>query len=223
MIRTVASATWLRMCGEDEVGSVSGLKKAELRADARRRRDGSGPCSASSPLPVEEPEPGWWLETVRLYDAYSTPLLRYLLGVGLADAAEDVVQESFFRLARHLKHGGSSKNLRSWLYQVAHNLSMDIYRETHRELAEPEGGQLGQDALAAPGANPEWRYLEEERLAQLRIRMSVLTEQQLNSLILRAEGLRYREIAEALGVSEQRAIRLVKRGAERLAGGQQRS
>jgi len=72
---------------------------------------------------------------------------------------------------------------------------------------------------ADPDANPELACLENERQYRLKHAMSQLTQRQRSSILLRAEGLLYREIASVLGVSEQRAIHLVKRGLARLSEG----
>jgi DNA-directed RNA polymerase specialized sigma24 family protein len=48
--------------------------------------------------------------------------------------------------------------------------------------------------------------------------MSRLTQLQRYAVLLRAEGLRYREISEVLGVSTQRVIELVQRALARLSG-----
>ena len=61
-------------------------------------------------------------EATTLYRELRKPLLRYLACLGLsADEAQDVVQDAFVSLHRHLASGGSQENIRSWLFRVAHN------------------------------------------------------------------------------------------------------
>lgn len=50
------------------------------------------------------------------------------------DQREDVVQETFIRLHRQVStHGwGSIKHPTTWLFQVAHNLTMDVLRQRRR-------------------------------------------------------------------------------------------
>jgi DNA-directed RNA polymerase specialized sigma24 family protein/predicted nucleotidyltransferase len=61
-------------------------------------------------------------ETTALYRDLRKPLLRYLVCLGLSnDEAQDVVQDAFLSLQRHLAAGGSQENIRSWLFRVAHN------------------------------------------------------------------------------------------------------
>jgi len=164
-------------------------------------------------------ESEWQRRTLELYDALNHVLYRYLRSLGLSvDAAEDVVQETFFRLAKHLREGGDATKVRSWLFQVAHNLSMDIHRASRHDHSDSGlEHQAGKEPID-PEGNPECVYLQKEKTKILRAAMSRLTSQQHSSILLRAEGLRYREIASVLGVSEQRAIHLVKRALVRLAG-----
>jgi RNA polymerase sigma-70 factor (ECF subfamily) len=91
-----------------------------------------------------------------------------------------------------------------------------LNRREHEEV-ELEFGP--KDEPIDPKANPECVYLQKERFGQLKAAMSQLTTQQYNCILLRTQGLRYREIGELLGISEQRAIHLVKRGMQRLMGG----
>jgi RNA polymerase sigma-70 factor, ECF subfamily len=162
----------------------------------------------------------WDRQTLEWYEILNVALYRYLRSLGLpVEAAEDVLQETFLRLARHLKAGGKVDNLRSWVFQVAHNLSMDVHRASRRDRSEPSVERHLSEELIDPTADPEQIYLEKEKVKGLREAMSRLTPKQHSSLLLRAEGLRYRDIASVLGVSEQRAIHLVKRGLLRLAAG----
>jgi RNA polymerase sigma-70 factor (ECF subfamily) len=159
----------------------------------------------------------WQSLTLKMYDALHAALCRYLRGLGLTiDAAEDVVQETFLRLARCLRDGGKINNMQAWIFQVAHNLSMDIHRAHQRSHVEFAAESEPEQELADPNTNPEWVYLQKEKFRQLRLAMTRLTPRQFRSVLLRAEGLRYREIALILGVSEQRAIHLVKRALVRL-------
>jgi DNA-directed RNA polymerase specialized sigma24 family protein len=61
-------------------------------------------------------------EATALYGELRKPLLRYLVCLGLSmDDAQDVMQEAFLSLHRHLTAGGSKENIRSWPFRVAHN------------------------------------------------------------------------------------------------------
>lgn len=188
-------------------------------ADPKRGRKGPGSIRIRGfPSQKEQKGTGRQEQIMELYDALCLSLYGYLRSMGLsADEAEDTVQESFLRLAVHLKEGGNDDNLRSWLFQVAHNLSMDIHRASRRVGSMGDVDSEMTDEPVDQGLNPELMYLQKERVKHLEAAMSQLTPRQRGSILLWAEGLRYGEIALVLGVSEQRVIHLVKRGLMRLA------
>jgi RNA polymerase sigma-70 factor, ECF subfamily len=141
--------------------------------------------------------------TVQLYDTLRPSLYRYLINIGLSPQdVEEVVQEAFLRLYRHMRSGGSEENLRAWIYQVAHNLSSN-FRKSRRRLVDttPElWEQLSQSIFdEAPG--PEEQLLRKEQYFRIHDGLSKLTQLQRDCLNLRLEGLRYREIGEVLNVS----------------------
>lgn len=159
-------------------------------------------------------------QIMELYDSHSSSLYKYLRTLGLVrDEAEDVIQEAFLRLASHLLEGGADSNLRSWIFQVAHNLSMDKHRGRRRSKTSNEAVDEITVEPTDPAADPEQIYLHKETIQRVNSAMTRLTPQQRNGVLLRAQGLRYMEIASVLGVSESRAIHLVKRGLMRLTGG----
>lgn len=138
-----------------------------------------------------------------MFEQFRERLLRYLLGLGLdAHDAEEVVQEVFLALFQHLQRGKSRHNLRSWIFRVAHNLGL---KERNSKLKRARCVMAASDQLAYlpidPGPNPEEQLLNKDRQQRLRAVLDALPEKDRWCLSLRAEGLRYREIAEVLGIS----------------------
>ena len=133
------------------------------------------------------------------------PVSRYLLAIGLGPLeAEEVVQETFLRLCQHLAANGTHANVRGWVFRVAHNLARDEYRRRQRRPAESFGDRtVLLERGADPGATPEQQLIARERIRRLEAALERLPAHQRHCLHLRAEGLRYREIAEVLdaGVS----------------------
>ena len=155
-----------------------------------------------------------------LYDSLRPSLFAYLSCIGLSShESEDVVHETFLRLVKHLLKGGDESNLRGWVFRVAHNAAMDLSRSSR---TVPAGLATAEELpVAEPrdiALNPEEAAIRQEDLRNLRAAMARLTEQQRYAVLLRAEGLRYREIAGVLGVSPQRVADLVTRALTRLAG-----
>ena len=61
-------------------------------------------------------------EVVALFDEFRNPLLRYLVSLGLpVQDGEEIIQETFLALFQHLRAGKDRRNLRGWLFRVAHN------------------------------------------------------------------------------------------------------
>jgi RNA polymerase sigma-70 factor (ECF subfamily) len=74
-----------------------------------------------------------------------------------------------------------------------------------------------QCARGNPMDNPEDQVLQRERLLRLQRAIAKLTSQQRECLQLRASGLRYREIAEVLGIGISSVGELVQRATARLS------
>jgi RNA polymerase sigma-70 factor, ECF subfamily len=64
---------------------------------------------------------------------------------------------------------------------------------------------------------PERMILEKEKFRQLEKAIRELTEFERECLLLRAEGLRYREISEVLGISTSTVGETVSRAIKKLA------
>jgi RNA polymerase sigma-70 factor, ECF subfamily len=139
-------------------------------------------------------------EVIQLFDELRNRLLRYLLGLGLpAQDGEEVIQEVFLALFQHLQGGRSRQNLRGWVFRVAHNLGLRRRLSRSREVGAAR--EFVADAQPDPAENPEEQLLSSQRLQRLQAVLRALPEQAQWCLSLRSEGLRYREIAEVLGMS----------------------
>src|SRR5271154_1759086 len=64
-------------------------------------------------------------EVVSLFEQLRMPVLRYVISFGIAvPDAEEIAQEVFLSLFRHLEQGKSNANLQGWIFRVAHNLAL---------------------------------------------------------------------------------------------------
>jgi RNA polymerase sigma-70 factor (ECF subfamily) len=157
---------------------------------------------------------------VELYDALRPALIAYLVSLGLVrEEAEDIIQESFLRLIDRLKKDAGESLLRPWLFRVAHNLAVDQFRSaTYRSSVSAIDVDTVGDTLIDGNQTPEESVIERQRWVHAQHLIALLTPQQKYAVLLRSEGLRYREIAEVLGISTKRAAELVQRAMVRLAG-----
>jgi len=141
-------------------------------------------------------------EASGLFRSLRKPLLRYALTFGvLAADVEEIVQETFLALVRHLESGKPRHNLNGWAFRVCHNLSLKQIekRRGEQKIISSEADWLGQCTDSA--LNPEQQLLQAQRRARLQAVLRALPEQDRCCVSLRAEGLRYREIADVLGMS----------------------
>ncbi len=163
---------------------------------------------------------GWYDEIVELYDQNRPALFGYLITQGLRpQESDDVIQDTFLRYHRFLVAGGKIENPRSWLFRVSHNLAYNLRKRERRLVShndEPE--LLPSVQRSAPEPSPEEVYLNNERFQRLEAAVSQLTEHQQACLQLRAEGLRYREIAEVLGITVSGVSETLRRAVIHLMG-----
>lgn len=135
-----------------------------------------------------------------------------------AGLAEDVTQEVFLRLYRQLDaEPPPDEFLRPWLLRVAINLSHNTMRSRTRSVAREEEffkQTIGTDGLTAPlDADYERRTeIEEARRA-----LEKIEEPMRSCLLLKQQGLSYREIAATLSINETYVGSLVARGRKEFA------
>jgi len=173
----------------------------------------TGPIDTAVPRAPEMIE----REVIGLFDEFRDRLLRYAVSIGLSvHDGEDVVQEVFLNLFRHLKLGRPRENLQGWVFRVAHNLALK-----QRNGRQKQQARIAADAEAVateidPRANPEEQLANSQRQQRLRVVMQALPELDRWCLYLRAEGLRYREIAGVVGMSLGAVSNSLAKSMERL-------
>lgn len=152
-------------------------------------------------------------ETVEeIYEAERDNLYSYLLYLRVpAPQAQELTQEAFLKLHLKMNDGAAILNAKAWLYKVAYHLAARHYR------GEPRFDPLEADfSVAADQLNPEARLIDRERMAILDRSIRELSPQQRNCLYLRGQGLRYREIAEIIGVRTSTVSVFLQRAITRL-------
>jgi RNA polymerase sigma-70 factor, ECF subfamily len=160
---------------------------------------------------------------LRLFDQFRNRLLRYVLALGLPiEEGEEVVQEVFLSLFRHLQQGRPAHNLAGWLFRVAHNLGLKrrSFNQKLRDLMAPDDDAVAQQCDT--GLSPEEGIIQRQRHERLVAVLRALPEQDQLCLRLRAEGLRYRDIAQTLGISLGSVSNSLTRSLARLASADER-
>ena len=154
----------------------------------------------------------------QMYVELHEPVYRYLLCLSVPPAeADEIVQETFLRLYRHVHGGGRESNLRGWVFRVAHNMSINEFKSRKRFVSSAPEDLAARDAIADPRDGPEELLLRREKMARVHAGISALSEQQKQCLYLRAEGFRYREIAGILEVTISTVVESLRRAIKKLA------
>lgn len=136
----------------------------------------------------------------KLVDEHARPLHRFLCGMVGPVAADDCLQETLLAALRSYEGLRHDRNLRGWLFTIAHRKGIDHIRKHAREIpfAEPP------DRPSSPAA---------VRDADLWGRVAGLPPKQRDAVTLRYLGdLRYAEIAGVMGISEPAARQNVRAG-----------
>jgi RNA polymerase sigma-70 factor (ECF subfamily) len=152
-------------------------------------------------VPIRAPADETVEEVVDLFNQFRNPLLRYMSALGLSlHDGEEVVQEVFLALFQHLKQGKPRTNLKGWVFRVAHNLALKTRMRNGRKDQLHSEETIAEQYFALE-LNPEEALAGVQRRQRLLEAVAALTETDRCCLYLRAEGLRYRQIAEVVGLS----------------------
>jgi RNA polymerase sigma-70 factor (ECF subfamily) len=144
-------------------------------------------------------------------DAFGELVTRYMrrayyvaLGlVGSHDDALDLSQEAFVRAYRARASIDPERPFYAWLYQIVRRLCFNHLRnrKTRRRRLDEAGPWLVDQAGARVGDDPAKATERSELRARLEAAIEELPEREREVLVLKEfEGLRYREIAELLGI-----------------------
>jgi RNA polymerase sigma factor (sigma-70 family) len=120
--------------------------------------------------------------------------------------AEDVTQEAFLSALRRLRETDREIVFKPWIFQIARNASIDLYRRGRRTEEVPidaDGSLPAADTerLAGP-AGPDSSLIDKERFDHLAGALAELSESHHRIIVLRElEGLSYREIGERMELS----------------------
>jgi RNA polymerase sigma-70 factor, ECF subfamily len=182
------------------VSATSVASQAHLREDR-----GSGVQLGVAVEPGESAR----LQVLQLFRENGQAVYRLaLVLVRHREDAEDVVQETFLKLLRHLEQGGGTQNLRGWLFTVAAHACRDRGRFRVRWVPWSPAHEL-------PAPPPADVVDEEERLRVARASLDRLPTRDRLLLTLRAQGLSYRDIAAAANVRPGSVGQLLSRALAR--------
>lgn len=146
--------------------------------------------------------------------------------VSSAADAEDLCQETFFKVVRAKKKYRKTAKFKTWLFQIALNLCRDRIRRmkfrSHLSLNSPAFSQDSeeiqkQQSICDPSSDPAKNTQTDEMNILVRQAIIKLPEKQRTVVILRQyHGLKFLEIAEIMNCPLGTAKSLNHRGREKL-------
>ena len=156
---------------------------------------------------------------------YQGALLCYvgkMLGGGNHEV-EDIVQETFVRLHLQVSRKGrdSVKNLTTWLFKTAQNLTIDAFRKGVRQVKVMESASesaLLANEQAAKELDVMGEVLRQEAREVALRELGELDEQCRQVVLLKIiQGMTLREVAEVAGISISLANYRLNKGLEELS------
>ena len=146
-----------------------------------------------------------------LVTRWEGPLFRFVSRmVDRPDDARDVCQETFLRILDKAGAFRDGARFSTWMYQIALNLCRDQTRRKRRwgrlmiaPSAADTDAPREHEAQETLATNPVAALEHSERKSAVRRALSTLPSEQREVLLLKEyEGLKFREIADVLGVAE---------------------
>jgi RNA polymerase sigma factor (sigma-70 family) len=117
-----------------------------------------------------------------------------------AGLAEDVTQEVFIKLYKHKDDLPDAEMLRPWLIRVALNLAKNVVRGNIRANTRDEN--YVKESVENGVISVESEYEQKAELTDVNRALSKVKEPLRSCLVLKQQGLTYREIAESLELNE---------------------
>ena len=169
-----------------------------------RPTDNGGADVPSDEALVESARRGEVRALESLLDRHQDRVLRLtrLLGVPAQDR-EDVAQDVFLRVFRHIESFRRGNPFAGWLYRVTVNVVHDHRRRTVRSASREETWSEAHDGTVVDTGRGPQKSLEDRELARrLEAALGELTERERAVFVLREmEGLDSAQVARALGVT----------------------
>jgi RNA polymerase sigma-70 factor (ECF subfamily) len=148
-----------------------------------------------------------------LFESWGPFLLRYAVRMTRSfEVADDVVQETFLALFRDLRAGRHIDNLRAWTLGAVRNQVRKHARYLRHQAEELEPSE----ALDLMPAQPRWPDVAADFDDGAPLGLSLLSVREEEVLLLRLQSLKYREIADQLGIGPKSVCTLLARAVKKL-------
>ena len=172
---------------------------------------------AARATPIQLLHDGWWRAVnendatelvTALYDRWYTKLVAFAARATESyELAEDLAQESFMQLYLAVRAGKDIEHPKAWTLCVLRRAMSRRMRERFRCDSLDEAEQAGRLPMTIP---------KRIALSDIRSLLSMLSAREEEVLLLRLEAMKYREIAEQLGISVNSVNTLLSRALRKL-------
>ncbi len=150
-----------------------------------------------------------------LYERYKKQLFSYFFRVsGNRERSEDMVQTVFYRILKGSKQFKAKSKFTSWMFSIGHNVLVDSFKKRENknllsDMVQFENKEESDDLVEV--------MEKKEQIKLLKMAMKRLSFEKREPLILsRYEGLKYKEIAKIMNLSESAVKVRVFRAIEEL-------
>lgn len=150
-----------------------------------------------------------------LYERYKKPLFSYFFRLsGNRERSEDMVQTVFYRILKSYKQFKAKSKFTTWMFSIAHNVLVDSFKKRENknllsDMTDFENREVAGDVVD--------EIEKKEQVKLLKMAMKRLSLEKREPLILsRYEGLKYKEIAKIMNISESAVKVRVFRAIEEL-------
>jgi RNA polymerase sigma-70 factor (ECF subfamily) len=145
-----------------------------------------------------------------LYRSWYIPVVRYARHkIRDYSMAEDMVHDAFMALYSDLRSGKTIEKPKAWLFVAVRRRIVDHYRHSARLEAREDHGQ-NLEEVAAPEAPAG---VDSSGVSGL---FGILSDRELEVLLLRINSMKYREIGSELGISANSVSQLLARAIRKL-------
>jgi RNA polymerase sigma factor (sigma-70 family) len=144
----------------------------------------------------------------RISDAIAReqPRLRSFIRRRVADPgdAEDILQDVFYELVAAYRLMQPVEQVGAWLFRVARNRIIDLFRKRKREAGAADSGEMlrWEDLLPSPDAGPDALFARGVLMEELDAALDELPEEQREVFIAHEiDGRSFKELAAETGLS----------------------
>lgn len=174
-------------------------------------------------LRVKQGDEGAFAELVRAYQDRLVSVFHHMLHD--REAAEDLAQETFFRVYRSRVTYEPTARFSTWLFRIANNLASNSRRTVHRRKevrlerndSGPSNGAQESLAVEKSALMPSRQFAKLELQAKVQEALKELNDRQRMALLLhKFEEMSYTDIATTMELSPAAVKSLLSRAREML-------